>query len=186
MLSSAIVFSGGECTLQGEVLEELYRYARTKDLKTAIQTNGTNPHVIERLIENGLLDKVSMDIKTTWEKYPEFTNVGIDYTDEIKKSLDICRRARIDGTIEEFEVITTVFKSNVEDAINISFYFDDINYVINNGMIDYSESFGIEELVDICRWLNNKNRIWIRTKECGECEYKAGKILLSNGMEYIK
>ena len=57
-LSSAIVFSGGECTLQEDALLELCMYARNKGKKTAIQTNGTSPHVVDKLIERGYLDKV--------------------------------------------------------------------------------------------------------------------------------
>ena len=126
-----------------------------------------------------------MDVKTTWEKYLEFTNVGIDYTDEIKESIDICRKAMRHGSIEDYEIITTAFKLNSEDVVDISYYFDNVNYIINNGVIDYSEELTVEELVEICNLANNKNEMWIRSKECGECLIKDGKMQLSNGMGYI-
>jgi len=186
IFSSAIVFSGGECTLQGEALKELCKYSRERGFKVAIQTNGTKPEVIKSLVNFGYIDKVAMDVKTKWDEYSEFCNVNIDYTGDIKKSIEFCKKAKYDGKIEDFEIITTVFKKNIESVLDISYYFDDVDYVINNGVLEHSEVFKLEELVDACKNLNKNNRTWIRTKECGECEFKNGKLHLSNGMEYIE
>ena len=184
--SSAIVFSGGECTLQGEALKEMCEYARDKGFKVAIQTNGTRPNTIKELLDSGNLDKVAMDVKTTWDNYSNYCGIHTDYTEDIKKSILICKEARANGVIEDFEIVTTVFKNNVDDVLPISYYFDGVDHILNNGVIDNSESFSFDEMVDMCEMLNKNNRIWIRSKDCGDVEYKDGKLYLSNGMEYIK
>lgn len=58
----AVVISGGEPTLNAELGEDI---RRIKDLGYLIKldTNGTNSEVLEKLLSEGLLDYVAMDIK---------------------------------------------------------------------------------------------------------------------------
>lgn len=68
-LLDAVVVSGGEPTMQPEALESVLRLTKKYGLKTMIQTNGSQPHIIDRLLNKDLLDHVALDLKTTPEKY---------------------------------------------------------------------------------------------------------------------
>ncbi|MFQ5956273.1 MAG: anaerobic ribonucleoside-triphosphate reductase activating protein [Candidatus Brocadiales bacterium] len=57
-----VVVSGGEPTLHSG-LKELLRELKALGFKIKLDTNGTNPVLLEELIRDGLLDCVAMDIK---------------------------------------------------------------------------------------------------------------------------
>lgn len=51
-----------------------------------IDTNGTNPEKLKKFIEEGLIDFVSMDIKTDKKRYSELAGVEVNM-DDIEKSI---------------------------------------------------------------------------------------------------
>ncbi len=61
-----VVISGGEPTIQQE-LPEMLEELKALDLKIKIDTNGTSPQMLSRLIENQLVDYVAMDFKAPFE-----------------------------------------------------------------------------------------------------------------------
>lgn len=61
-----VVVSGGEPTLHSG-LKGLLRELKALGLKVKLDTNGTNPDLLEELIKDGLLDCVAMDIKAPLE-----------------------------------------------------------------------------------------------------------------------
>lgn len=58
-----IVFSGGECTIWGDKLEEDLRFTKSLGYLIKIDTNGQNPGIIRHFIEEKLVDYVALDIK---------------------------------------------------------------------------------------------------------------------------
>lgn len=117
---SAVVFSGGEATLQPEQLIELATYAKTHDLKVGVHTNGYQPEVIKKLIELNLVDRVFMDIKTSLTepyRYYDLIRVKLPHVFEnINKTLIILLESDVD-----VEIRTTVFVElhTPADIINI-------------------------------------------------------------------
>jgi len=69
----AVVISGGEPTLQGEVIIELARKCKDKGLLVKLDTNATNPEVVEEMINRGIVDYVAVDLKCRWGDYKELT-----------------------------------------------------------------------------------------------------------------
>lgn len=74
-LIDAVVVSGGEPTL----LDDLYE--KVKEIKemgylVKLDTNGTNPEMLKKLVNDGLIDYVAMDIKNSKARYKE--TVGVD------------------------------------------------------------------------------------------------------------
>lgn len=60
----SIVVCGGEPTIQKGLVNFLYKIREELPyLKIKIDTNGTNPNVLEKLIKRDLLDYIAMDIK---------------------------------------------------------------------------------------------------------------------------
>lgn len=80
----AVVFTGGEPTLAPELIP-LLRQVREFGLMTKIDTNGLAPLVLEQTIDDGLVDYVALDLKTSPERYGELHNrpvglAGLDRT----------------------------------------------------------------------------------------------------------
>lgn len=98
-----VVVIGGEPTLQKD-LPEFCRKIKTLKLKVRIFTNGTNPEMIKKLIDEELVDSIAMDVKAPLEKkkYDKLAGVSVDL-DVIKKSISIIMTSGID-----YEFITTV------------------------------------------------------------------------------
>ena len=69
-LLEGVVISGGEPTLQGDLPKFI---ARIKELgfKIKLDTNGSRPGDVRKLILSGLLDYIAMDIKTSLARYEE-------------------------------------------------------------------------------------------------------------------
>ncbi len=75
-LVTGMVVSGGEPTLQEDLLMELLERARALGLATKLDTNGSRPRVIERVLDGGLADVVALDLKTSPDRYPVATGGG--------------------------------------------------------------------------------------------------------------
>lgn len=134
---SAVVFSGGEPTMQGDALVELARYAKSLHLAVGIQTNGLFPDALERLIEERLVDKVALDFKSRFEGYSgrvdgsrfSFEN----YERNVRRSFRICRSAYAKNILAEFEVVLTIFYENEQYIQEISSLIGKIPLVLQQG-----------------------------------------------------
>jgi pyruvate formate lyase activating enzyme len=67
-LLDGVVISGGEPTLHAD-LPELCRRVKERGLALKLDTNGSRPSMIKRLVAEGLVDYLAMDIKTEPERY---------------------------------------------------------------------------------------------------------------------
>ena len=74
---NAVEFTGGEPTLQSDILEIMNRIKQL-GLAIKLDTNGTNPNILEKAIEEDLVDYIAMDIKAPLERYSELTGVNVD------------------------------------------------------------------------------------------------------------
>lgn len=69
----AIVISGGEPTIYDD-LPDFIKRLKDMNLKVKLDTNGSNPRQLEKLMRMWLLDYVALDIKTSLDKYHLVTN----------------------------------------------------------------------------------------------------------------
>lgn len=81
----AVVLSGGEPLMQLDALIKLLTYIKGIGLKTKLDTSGIYPDKIEKLLDLGLLDFVSLDVKAPFEKYRKVT--GANVGSQVKKSM---------------------------------------------------------------------------------------------------
>lgn len=109
-----VVITGGEPTLQKD-LKDFITTVKEHSFSVKLDTNGTNPNIIENLLNENLLDYIAMDIKAPLEKYKSIVNVDINI-ENIKKSVELIMNSNID-----YEFRTTVVKSqlNYDDFENI-------------------------------------------------------------------
>jgi pyruvate formate lyase activating enzyme len=98
-----VAIIGGEPTLQKD-LPEFCKKIKDLKLKVRIFTNGSNPEILRRLIDEKLVDSIAMDIKAPLdkEKYERMAGVSVDL-DKIKESISILINSDID-----YEFVTTV------------------------------------------------------------------------------
>ena len=110
-----VVFSGGECTLWGDSLVEDIKWCKGRGFAIKVDTNGTNPLLVERLATEGLVDYVALDIKCPESKWKSFYCSRKLY-DAFQKTLDLLLKGNI-----PFETRTTVHPDFIteEDASEI-------------------------------------------------------------------
>ncbi len=107
-----VCITGGEPTLYKE-LPEFIRLIKNLGFLVKLDTNGTNPEMLRSLINDGLLDYVAMDIKSSFAGYGRSCGIPDIRLAPIKESIDLL----IGGNIE-YEFRTTCVEELLdEDAI---------------------------------------------------------------------
>jgi pyruvate formate lyase activating enzyme len=89
----SVVITGGEPTIQPD-LENFVRRIKELEYKIKLDTNGTNPMLLKKLLDQGLVDYLAMDIKAAPQKYDLVTNIQPDLNN-IKESIKILMRSKI-------------------------------------------------------------------------------------------
>lgn len=100
-LLDSVVITGGEPTLQKD-LAEFIRQVRALGYLVKLDTNGTRPHVVRALLDEGLLDYVAMDVKAPLDKYEAMVGAPVNH-DAIHAGIDLLLAGRVD-----YEFRTTV------------------------------------------------------------------------------
>ncbi len=102
----AVSITGGEPTIRPE-LPETVRFFKEKGFQLKLDTNGSNPDVLEALLPS--LDYVAMDIKCRLENSPKLTGYGD--TSALRRSIRlIMEKAR------DYEFRTTLIESFHDEA----------------------------------------------------------------------
>lgn len=97
-----VVVSGGEPTLQPDLTLFLSQLKKM-NLAIKLDTNGSRPAVIHRLLEDNLVDYIAMDIKAPLELYNSITRIPETAIANIQESINIISKSGI-----EHEFRTTV------------------------------------------------------------------------------
>lgn len=102
-LLDGVCISGGEPTLNPD-LPDFIKKIKAMGLLVKLDTNGTNPVMLEKLLDENLVDYVAMDIKNSESLYPK--TVGVDFpVSKVLESIGILKRKKI-----PFEFRTTLVK----------------------------------------------------------------------------
>ncbi len=138
-LLDGVVLSGGEASRYD--LVPFCQSIKELGFDIKLDTNGTNPKLLEQLLEEALLDYVALDYKAPREKFGAITQ-NRNY-DEFLKTLGLL----VDGDID-FEVRTTLHADLLSP--------EDINMMIKElqGM-HYGGVYYIQEFVDTGRNIAN-------------------------------
>jgi len=83
----ALSITGGEPLLH-EDIGVFMKEVKNKGFLVKVDTNGTFPDRLEQLLDDDLIDYVSMDVKAPAEKYDSLAGVHVD-TDAINKSITV-------------------------------------------------------------------------------------------------
>ncbi len=92
-----VVITGGEPTVHNE-LPNLCKQVKKLGLRVKLDTNGTNPEMLKKLIEQKLLDYIAMDIKAplTQEKYSVVGVKTKNLLAEVNRSVEILLKSTVD------------------------------------------------------------------------------------------
>ncbi|MDD4309727.1 MAG: anaerobic ribonucleoside-triphosphate reductase activating protein [Candidatus Cloacimonetes bacterium] len=94
---SAVVISGGEPTLQEDLIP-FVKLLKAMRFKVKLDTNGSLPDVLQRIIDTELVDFFAMDLKSPLPLYKIITKSEID-PDIILQSMELVRNS---GAVYEF------------------------------------------------------------------------------------
>lgn len=99
-----VCISGGEPTLS-EDLPDFIRDIKALGYAVKLDTNGSRPYVVKKLVRAGLLDKVAMDIKAGPDNYRALSGLRYPDMDSISETVDFLMEGHVD-----YEFRTTVVK----------------------------------------------------------------------------
>ncbi len=146
----------GVCITGGEPLMtlDLDFLKKIKDLeyKIKIDTNGAYPDKLKEIIDKGLVDFISMDIKSDLQRYDEITNSKVNINN-IRQSIEIIHNSGI-----AYEFRTTIlqdfhnreyFKKMLEEMLEIT--QEKIKEFVLQGFKKQ------EKMIDVKKYSNNSN-----------------------------
>ena len=112
----AIVVSGGEPLVQTDAVIEIFKYVRQIGLKTKLDTSGIYPENLKRILDLGLIDYVSLDVKTTFSKYRKITGANVGF--QVKKSMEYINDAGVHLEIRTTYVPTLHTKKDIINLVD--------------------------------------------------------------------
>lgn len=88
----AVCITGGEPTIMPDLVEKIEQIKELGYL-VKLDSNGSNPNVLETLLKKNLLDYIAMDVKNSKEKYAQTIGVSNMSFENIKKSINIIQHS---------------------------------------------------------------------------------------------
>jgi len=148
----AVVISGGEPTLHADLLAFCERI-KALGFYVKLDTNGTNPEVLQELIDAGLLDYVAMDIKTDAEQYNKLCKEKIEM-DDILASVNIILSAGMPYEFRTTCVKPFACRDNIEDLAKMIkgakvYYLQKCSEQKHTNEKDFFQALDDEELTEL-------------------------------------
>ncbi len=158
-----ICITGGEPTIHPQ-LPAFLKKIKNMGLKIRIETNGSKPKLLKKLMKNKLIDSLALDIKNCKEKYNETSGTDVDI-ENIKKTIKLIKDSGLDY---EFRTTLVPGLHNKDDIKKIAEWTGRAKlYVLQQFRSDLPEektlnqeytektNFPIEELQNIKKQLEN-------------------------------
>ena len=101
-----VVISGGEPTIYGEQLIDLLSGIKALGYAVKLDTNGSNPTLLKKIVDLHLVDYIAMDVKTSLDQYAKLTKTKMakQLQNKIIASVNLIKESGID-----YEFRTTVY-----------------------------------------------------------------------------
>ncbi|MDD3831881.1 MAG: anaerobic ribonucleoside-triphosphate reductase activating protein [Clostridia bacterium] len=127
----ALCISGGEPTLNADLPVFIQR-VKQLGVKVKLDTNGSNPRMLNQLIKTDLLDYVAMDIKNCTSKYSLTAGASVDISN-INASIELLKLGAI-----PYELRTTLVLQlhNTEDIMELSDWLTGVDKLYLQKFID--------------------------------------------------
>lgn len=155
-----VCISGGEPTLWQD-LPDFIKEIKRLGFLVKLDTNGTNPDMLEGLIREHLIDYVAMDIKSSLDGYGEAVGLSDFDTSDIERSVEILRRGEVDYEFRTTVVFGLHTEENLEKiakwlAGEKKYFlqsFEDSGDIIKNGFSGYSKAEMEAFLEKVCKFI---------------------------------
>lgn len=165
--NDAVVFSGGEPTLYPDLPDKI-KMVKDMGFLIKLDTNGLNPKMLEKLILDGNIDYIAMDIKAPIGKYKMATCVDSNVA-LISKSIELIKNSGID-----YEFRTTFIPQfNLEDAVNMAKMIEGAERYYLQQYVPHENDYG--DVVSF-RAVPHKKQMFIDAK--AECEKYVKQVLI--------
>lgn len=103
-LLDGIVITGGEPTLHGDDLYNFIKRVKKLGFLVKLDSNGTNPEFLRKVIDEKLVDYIAMDVKSPIDTYHIVAGRPVN-KEGIRKSIEILKENKVD-----YEFRTTIIK----------------------------------------------------------------------------
>lgn len=141
----AVVITGGEPLLYNDIIDFIV-HIRELGFLVKVDTNGSDPDLIKKIIDHGIVDYWAMDIKYGLERYSEGLNGGVPVQErELRRSIFL-----VMGSSVEYEFRTTVVK-----GLHNTQEMKKIGELIKGAEKYYIQNFRPGKTID--KTLNNNN-----------------------------
>lgn len=157
-----VSITGGEPTIHSD-LPLFIEKIKNMGFAVKLDTNGSTPEMIKRLIDKKTVDYIAMDIKGPLEKYDVITGTKVN-KEKISESIKIIKRAKID-----YEFKTTVVKSQIS--------FDDFHRI--GELIKGAEKYYLQKFIP-SKCLNPS---FVRESTYSDEEFEKIKNIMENYVE---
>ncbi|MCA9389274.1 MAG: anaerobic ribonucleoside-triphosphate reductase activating protein [Candidatus Magasanikbacteria bacterium] len=167
-LVEGVCITGGEPTIHPH-LPAFIKKVKALGLLVKLDTNGVSPQMIKELINEKLVDFIAMDLKHTWERYPDV--IGLKQ----EKIIENCRATfeLIQQSSIPHEFRTTVYSGlhSKEDLLTIAKQLkDDENYALQairydstyDPKLPKTQQLDLEEIANEIRGLHPQLTIEVR------------------------
>ncbi|WP_413852758.1 anaerobic ribonucleoside-triphosphate reductase activating protein [Candidatus Ruminimicrobium bovinum] len=119
-----VVITGGEPTLQPDLIDFI---TKVKDMGFLIKldTNGSNPKVLEQIIKQKLVNFIAMDIKAPFDKYNSVCCVPVNI-ENIKLSINLIKKSGINFLFRTTYDKTKLFDKDIQtmtDFLNVAGFY---------------------------------------------------------------
>lgn len=125
-----VIITGGEPTIYGNDLKAFICDLKSAGLKVKVFTNGTNPELVNDLVESSLIDAISIDIKHAPGKYNKLMNLENNSIErKIFETVEMIKKSHI-----EVYFRTTIIKGihSLEDIKIIKSIISPFNLYLQN------------------------------------------------------
>ena len=112
---TAVTLGGGEPTLHNGLLSFVYK-VRSLGYKIKLDTNGTRPKRINKLLEEEMVDYLTLDIKAPLKRYSDVVENKVD-VESIEQSIRLLRKS---GIPHDFRVTMVPGSVEGEDLMDVT------------------------------------------------------------------
>ena len=142
-----VAITGGEPLLHSDIGEFIAKI-KSMGFKVKLDTNGTFPERLEKILSEGNVDYVAMDIKNTFDKYAETVGIKNFDADLIRRSIRVIQES---GVAHEFRTTVVSPLHKAEDFGQIAKQVEGTENYFLQSFVDSGELLDGEGLSEMPR-----------------------------------
>ena len=141
-----VCITGGEPTLQPDLVN-LIETIKEIGLLVKLDSNGSNTAVLDELLQKKLIDYIAIDVKSSFNKYPQICGLDTaDYSEDYVKSI-INNVQNTISLLKNQNLIPYEFRTTVIKEYHDEDEFEQIGEMLNGADAYYLQSFKSSEFV---------------------------------------